>query len=82
MVIGGSYYPDMRHPKDIRVNVLKMTQSEIAIALGRTQPSVCEWERRGAFPVSVLGKLRLACQEKHQDRWQDSWLFEKSEEAK
>lgn len=55
-----------------------MTQQEFAAELKRTQPSVCDWERRGAFPAKVIGEVRALGRRKFPDEWNDAWLFEAS----
>ena len=70
----------MKHPKDIRVTVLKMTQEELGKAVSRTQASVSEWEVRGAFPLAVQAKVRQLGKAELGKNWNDEWLFPQLEE--
>lgn len=71
---------NMKHPKDIRIEILKMTQEELGRAVSRTQASVSEWELRGSFPLGVQAKVRHLGKVKLGDDWNDDWLFAPIEE--
>lgn len=72
----------MRHPRDVRKALFHMTQKQFGNRLGRSQPSVSDWEMRGRFPSDVLSDVRgLGC-EQYGNSWDDAWLFEPPQQPK
>lgn len=64
----------------IRVEVLHLTQAQLAEKLGVRQPSVFRWERARAFPAAMQPKIRELGKAARPD-WSDSWFFEPPAQA-
>lgn len=70
----------MTPTRHIRVNVLKMTQQELAARLGTTQATVSRWESDGQFPRDPQRRVREMILKTGKE-WDDRWFFEVPEQA-
>lgn len=68
--------PRLTPAKNIRLNVLAMTQVKLAAALGVTQPVVSEWEKNGVIPARFQRPIRKMGKRQRPDIWSDSLFFE------
>ena len=57
----------------IREHVLEMSQTELAEALGVTQPAVAKYEKGGTIPVHHRPEVRSLAKKRHR-RLEESWF--------
>lgn len=64
----------------IRTRLFRLSQSEFAILIGRTQASVSRWESGGPFTNEDMAAIRLAAGQRAIE-WSDRYFFELPEGA-